>query len=302
MMPLLQGDSLDPQQYIPPLIDAATTVVEFVVVFVVLYLLGKHFVARAVESTLTHRDFDETLVGLAVSTTGVAVAVLSVALAATVAGFEVVLAAFATLAGALTLAVGFAAQDLIANFVAGVFIIRDESFAVGDWIEWDGNEGVVREIQLRVTKLDTFDNELVTVPNSDLANATVINNVANDTRRVSVGFGIGYEDDIDRARDAIIDEGSRIDGVLGEPAPTAPVTSLGDSAVVLDGRIWIDPDESSYGAIRAEFVEAVKERFDAEGIDMPYPNTELSGGIEVANVGGSEEITKIGGSEGATGD
>ncbi|AZH25535.1 mechanosensitive ion channel family protein [Haloplanus aerogenes] len=289
MLLLQQEFGLDPQQYIPPLISAVTTVVLFVVVFVVLYLLGKYFVTRAVGGGLRHRDFDETLVGLAVSTTVGVVAVVAVALAATVAGFGVVLAAFATLAGALALAVGFAAQDLIANFVAGVFIIQDEPFTVGDWIEWSGNSGVVREIQLRVTKLDTFDNQLVTVPNSDLASAAVVNNVANDRRRVSVGFGIGYEDDVERAREAIVDEASRIDGVLDEPAPTAPVTELGDSAVVLSGRVWIDPTESGYGGVRAQFLEAVKARFDAEGIDMPYPNTELSGGIEVTNVGGEEE-------------
>ncbi|MFD1686270.1 mechanosensitive ion channel family protein [Halobellus litoreus] len=289
MLPLQQAISLDPQQYVPPLISAVTTIVLFVVVFAVIYLLGRYFVTQAVERSLRHRGFDETLVGLAVSTAVVLTAVVAVALAATVAGFGVVLAAFATLAGALALAVGFAAQDLIANFVAGVFIIQDEPFTVGDWIEWSGNSGVVREIQLRVTKLDTFDNELVTVPNSDLASAAVVNNVANDQRRVSVGFGIGYEDDIEQAREAIIDEGSRIEGVLSDPAPTAPVSSLGDSAVVLSGRIWIDPEESSYGAIRAQFVEAVKGRFDAEGIDMPYPNTELSGGIEVTNVGGAGE-------------
>ena len=215
-------------------------------------------------------------------------AVVAVALAATVAGFGVVLAAFATLAGALSLAVGFAAQDLISNFVAGVFIIQDEPFQVGDWIEWDGNAGTVREIQLRVTKLDTFDNELVTVPNADLANAAVVNNVANDRRRIAYDFGIGYEDDIDRARTAIVEEGAALSGVLDDPEPTAPVTDLGDSAVVLSGRIWIDPRESSYGAVRAEFVEAVKKRFDAEGIDMPYPNTQLSGGLEVTGVGSVE--------------
>ncbi|QIO23077.1 mechanosensitive ion channel family protein [Haloarcula sp. JP-L23] len=291
MIPLQQGVPLDPQQYVPPLVSAATTVVLFIVVFVVIYLLGKYFMTRAVERSLRHRDFDETLVGLAVSTTGVVVAVVAVALAATVAGFGVVLAAFATLAGALALAVGFAAQDLIANFVAGVFIIQDEPFTVGDWIEWDGNSGVVRDIELRVTKLDTFDNQMITVPNSDLANAAVINNVENDQRRVSVDFGIGYDDDIDQARDAIIDEGTHIDDVLEEPVPTAPVTGLGDSAVVLQGRIWIDPNESSYGAIRAQFVEAVKQRFDSEGIDMPYPNTELSGGIEIANASEVEGVT-----------
>ncbi|MFC6942716.1 mechanosensitive ion channel family protein [Salinirubellus sp. GCM10025818] len=291
MLPVQLGLPLDPQQYIPPLVSAVVTVVLFVVAFVAIYLLGKYFMTRAVRGSLQHRDFDDTLIDLAVSTTVVVTAVVAVALAATIAGAGVVLSAFAVLAGALALAVGFAAQDLIANFVAGVFIIQDEPFTVGDWIEWDGNGGVVREVQLRVTKLDTFDNQLVTVPNSDLASAAVINNVANERRRVSVGFGIGYEDDIEQARDAIIDEGSRIDGVLSDPAPAAPVTSLGDSAVVLDGRIWIDPDESGYGAVRAQFVEGVKERFDAEGIDMPYPNTELSGEIEVTNVGSTEGIT-----------
>ena len=291
MWPLQLGSPLDPQQYVPPLISAAVTVVLFVVAFVAIYLLGKYFVTRAVRGSLAHRNVDQTLIDLAVSTTVVVTAVVAVALAATIAGAGVVLSAFAVLAGALTLAVGFAAQGLIANFVAGVFIIQDEPFTVGDWIEWDGNGGVVREVQLRVTKLDTFDNQLITVPNSDLSGAAVINNGANDTRRVSTGFGIGYEDDIEQARDAIIDEGSDIDGVLSEPAPTAPVTSLGDSAVVLDGRIWIDPNESSYAAIRAQFVEAVKKRFDADGIDMPYPNTELSGGVEVTSDESSETIT-----------
>jgi small-conductance mechanosensitive channel len=271
-------------------VSAVTTVVLFVFVFAVLYLLGKYFVAGTVATTLRHRDVEETLVGLAVSTTLVITAVLAVALAATVAGFGIVLAAFATLAGALALAVGFAAQDLIANFVAGVFIIQDEPFTVGDWIEWSDNGGVVREIQLRVTKLETFDNQLVTVPNSELATSAVVNNVANDRRRVSVGFGIGYADDVDAARGVIVDEGSRVDGVLADPAPSAPVTELGDSAVVLSGRVWIDPAETSYGATRSAFLEAVTERFDAEGIDMPYGTTELTGRIDVATVESGERI------------
>jgi hypothetical protein len=95
----------------------------------------------------------------------------------------------------------------------------------------------------------------------------------------------GYDDDIEQARTAILDEGAGIDGVLADPEPSAPVAELGDSAVVLQGRVWIDPGESGYGAVRSQFVEAVKGRFDAEGVDMPYPNTELSGGVEVTNAG-----------------
>ncbi len=284
MFPLQQNISIDLQQFVPPLVSAVTTTVVFIFVFLVVYRVGRSVMARSVKNGLQRRGFDKTLIGFAVSLTVLVTAIFAVALAATVAGFGTVLAAFATLGGALTLAVGFAARDLIANFVAGVFIVKDEPFTVGDWIEWDGNDGVVREIQMRVSKLDTFDNQRVTVPNGNLANAVIVNNAANDRRRVSVDFGIGYGEDIDHARNAIVEAGSRIDGVLEDPEPTAPVTELGDSAVILSGRLWIDPSESSHGEITAQFVERVKKRFDAEGIDMPYPNTELSGGVEVTNI------------------
>jgi len=281
----LQVQPFDPQEYIPAIVDAATTLVLFLVVFVLIYLVGRYFVTRAVRGTLRRRGFDDTIIGLAVSTSVAVTAVVAIALAATIAGFGVVLAAFATLAGALALAVGFATKDLVANFVAGVFIIHDEPFAVGDWIRWADSEGVVREIHLRVTKVDTFDNEQVTVPNNQLANAAVTNPVANDTLRVTADFGISYDDDIEQARGAILEESAAIEGVLDDPAPSAPVTSLGDSAVVLQGRLWIDPEATGAGGVRAAFVQSVKERFDADGISFPYPNTEVSGGIEVTEIG-----------------
>jgi small-conductance mechanosensitive channel len=268
-------------RYGDALVAFAVTVVIFVVSFVVIYYVARSVLVRLVRRGLGARDFSPAVVGLGASIAGGIALAGAFALAATVAGFGVILAAFATLAGALALAVGFAAQDLIANFVAGVFILRDKPFDVGDYIEWDGNSGIVREIQLRVTKLDTFDNELVTVPNSDLANSAVTNPVANETRRVTFDFGIDYSANIDRARDIIVEEGSAIEGVLDEPAPAAPVTGLGDSAVVLNGRLWIRPSETSAGAVRFEFIERVKERFDAEGIGMPYPHRQIVGSLDI---------------------
>ncbi len=288
MIPVQQGFSINPQDYVDTVVSAVTTVVLFVVAFVVLYLLGRQFVTRAVRRVLKQQEVDETLVSLATSATSVATAIVAVALAATIAGFGVVLAAFATLGGALALAVGFASKDIIANLVAGVFILHDEPFDVGDWVEWNGNSAVVRNVRLRVTKLETFDDQMVTVPNGDLANSAVVNNMENDTRRVEASFGIGYDDDIERAREVIIEEGANIEGVLEEPAPSAPVTELGDSAVVFSGRVYVDPHKSSVGGVRAQHLEAVKQRFDAEGINMPYSNTELSGAIEVENIGGTE--------------
>ena len=286
MIPLQQGFSLDPQallnQYGPALVSAAVTVILFLVAFVVIYYVGKALVVRALRSALDSRGVDETITSLTISVVVAITAVVALAIAATIAGAGVVLAAFGTLAGALALAVGFAAQDLISNFVAGIFIIQDEPFQTGDWIEWNDNVGVVEEVQLRVTKLNSFDNEEMTVPNSDLVNAVVTNPMGNDELRVGVDFGIEYDADIEDAREIIVDVAQNLDGALTSQEPSAPVTSLGDSAVVLSGRLWIDPNETGYAPTVAAFTEAVKKRFDAAGIGMPYPYTEVTGDITVS--------------------
>lgn len=286
MIPLQQGFSFDPQallnQYGPALVSAAVTVILFLVAFVVIYYVGKALVVRALRSSLDSRGVDETITSLTISAVVAITAVVALAIAATIAGAGVVLAAFGTLAGALALAVGFAAQDLISNFVAGVFIIQDEPFQTGDWIEWNDNVGVVEEVQLRVTKLNSFDNEEMTVPNSDLVNAVVTNPMGNDELRVGVDFGIEYDADIEDAREIIVDVAQNLDGALTGQEPSAPVTSLGDSAVVLSGRLWIDPNETGYAPTVAAFTEAVKKRFDAAGIGMPYPYTEVTGDITVS--------------------
>jgi len=268
-------------QYGNVVVDFAITVVTFLVTFLLLYRIGKSVLVRAVKRGLNARQFSSAVVSLGSSIAAVIAVVGAVAIAATVAGFPAILGAFATLAGALALGVSFAAGDIIENFVAGIFILKDKPFTVGDYIEWDGNDGIVREINLRVTKLDSFDNEQLTVPNGDLASAVVTNPVANETRRVTFDFGIEYDASIKAAREIILDEASKIDGVLDDPAPSAPVTGLADSAVVLNARIWVDPVETGAGPVKFQLVENVKRRFDAEGIGMPYPYTELTGEIDV---------------------
>lgn len=276
-------------QYGSVVVDFGITVVTFLVTFLLLYRIGKSVLVRATSRALNAREFSSAVVSLGSSVAAVLAVVGAVAIAATVAGFPAILSAFATLAGALALGVSFAAGDIIENFVAGIFILKDKPFGVGDYIQWDGNDGIVREINLRVTKLDSFDNEQLTVPNGDLASAVVTNPVANDTRRVTFDFGIEYGASIAAARAAILDEASKIDGVLAEPEPAAPVTGLGDSAVVLNGRVWIDPAETGAGGVKHTLVENVKRRFDAEGIGMPYPYTELTGEIDV----NSRDITDV---------
>jgi small-conductance mechanosensitive channel len=266
------------------IVSFGITVASFVVTFLVLYFVGKPIVIRIVKRALNERDFSPSIVNLGTSVAGTVAVFGAVAIAAVVAGFPVILSAFATVFAALALGFAFAASDIVENFIAGIFIIRDKPFDIGDYIEWNGNGGVVREINLRVSKLDTWDNEQITVPNSELANNAVTNPVANETRRVTFDFGIEYGASIEDARSIILAEAADIEGVLEDPEPSAPVIGLGDSAVILNARVWINPQETGAGGVKHELVENVKRQFDAEGIGMPYVYRELTGSIEVERI------------------
>ena len=206
------------------------------------------------------------------------------------AGLGNFLQALATVGAAATLAIGFALQEVIRNFVSGVFIFTDKPFRIGDWIEWDGNAGVVEDISMRVTRVRTFDNELLTVPNSQLTNDVVKNPVDAETLRMKFVFGIGYDDDIDSATEIIIEEAEKHEEILEDPGPSVRLVELGDSSVGLQSRIWIgEPSRSNVTKTRGEYVTAVKQRFDEEDIDIPYPNRTIGGGIQFQNVEGLAE-------------
>jgi len=264
--------------------DTIVSAVTFVVAFAVLYLLGRAVVLPVLNRLFEARGFDvharRPLRKVAVIV--IVFAALSVAFG--VAGYGSFLTSLATIAAAATLAIGLAMQDVIKNFVSGVFIYTDQPFRIGDWIEWDGNAGVVEDVSLRVSRVRTFDNELLTVPNSQLTDGVIKNPVAKDKLRVKFVFGIGYDDDIERATEIIAEEAEAHPGVLDDPAPSVRLTELADSYVGLQSRIWIaDPSRADFVMIRGEYVTSVKERFDDAGINIPYPQVDLSGGIELAN-------------------
>lgn len=277
---------------IPSAIEFVTSIVIFAVVFLLVYLVGKMLILPIVTRLMRSRNLGETLVKPFRKLTLVGVGFIALSVAFAVAGFGNLLTSIATIAAALTLAIGFASQDLIGNLVAGVFLIADPKIQIGDWVEWNGRMGIIEDISFRVSRVRTFDNELITVPNSEIANTAITNPVAKDKLRVQFLFGVGYDDDLDHAKDVIIEEAERNDEILDDPAATVRLTELADSYVGLKSRFWIDePSRSDFVRIRSEYVQAVKERCDAEEIEMPYPYTELTGGIEVtdpADVGAAD--------------
>ena len=262
--------------------DVLLTVALFIGGFLGVLFLGRTVLVPAVDRALTARGFDEAVRGLGSRVASAVVWVAAVTVAFTLAGYGAFLSAFAVFGSALALAVGFAAQDLLGNFVAGVFILKDKPFQVGDWIQWNGNTGRVEDIDLRVSRIRTFDNEQITVPNGDLANSAVTNPVAYETLRQKFVFGIGYDDDIGEATDIILEEAEAHSDILEEPGPSVRLVELGGSDVGLQSRWWIDdPDRGDFVRVRSEYVTAVKEAFDEAGIDIPYVHRQLTGSVEM---------------------
>ena len=263
--------------------DTVASAIVFLAAFAVVYVIGRAALTPIVDRALASRDLDQHARKPIKKIFSLLVLFVAVAVAFGMAGFGNFLTALATVGAAATLAIGFALQDVLKNFAAGVFIFTDKPFRIGDWIEWDGNAGVVEDISLRVTRVRTFDNELLTVPNSNLTDDVIKNPVAKDQLRLKFLFGIGYGDDIDKATDIIMDEAEAHEGILEDPGPSVRLTELGDSSVGLQSRFWIgNPSRADFVKTRAEYVKAVKERFDQEGIDIPYPNRTISGDLEMA--------------------
>jgi len=262
---------------------AVTQAIYFVVAFVVVAGIGRFVVRPLLVRLLRRRAVDEHAKRPILRLVNILVIFVAVATGFGFAGFSSFLQSLATIAAAGTLAVGFALQDVIKNLVAGVFIYTDRPFRIGDWIEWSDYDGVVEDISLRVTRVRTFDNELLTVPNSNLTDGVIKNPVEGDRLRIKVPFGIGYDDDIERASEIVIEEAEAHEGIMEDPAPTVRLSQLGDSSVGLQARIWIEnPRRSDFVKIRSEYVQAVKGRFDEADIDIPYPQRVLHGDLDIA--------------------
>lgn len=258
--------------------------IRFVVAFVALLVVGRAVVLPLLDRAFESRDLEPHARRPLKKLTWFGVLFAAVAVAFGFGGYGNFLTSLATIAAAAALAIGIAMQSVISNFVAGVFIFTEKPFRIGDWIEWQEGDysGIVEDISLRVTRVRTFDNELITVPNSELTDNPVKNPVAKDKLRQKFVFGIGYDDDIQEATEIIVEEARAHEGILNDPEPSVRLTELNDSDVGLQSRFWIaDPSRADFLKIRGEYITAVKKRFDAEGIDIPYPYRVLEGGLSV---------------------
>ena len=175
--------------------------------------------------------------------------------------------------GAAGLAVGLALQGSLSNFASGVMIIALRPFKVGDFVEAGGISGIVEGIQIFSTQMRTGDNKLIIVPNGSITSSTITNYSAKETRRVDMVFGISYDDDIKKAKTVLQDLVNADERILDDPAPVIAVSELADNSVNLIVRPWVKT--ADYWNVYWDLTEAVKMRFDQEGLHIPYPQRDI---------------------------
>jgi len=169
--------------------------------------------------------------------------------------------------------IGFALQDTLSNFASGIMILLYRPFDVGDVVDAGGVSGKVSHMSLVSTTFMTFDNQKLVVPNNSIWGAVITNVTAQRTRRVDLVFGISYGDDIDKAEKVLREVVDAHDAVLAEPEPTIRLHELGDSSVNFIVRPWVMTDD--YWDTYWDLTKAVKQRFDKEGISIPFPQRDV---------------------------
>lgn len=197
--------------------------------------------------------------------------------------------------GIAGVALGFAAKDTLANLIAGVTILWDRPFRVGDRIEVDGSMGVVRKITLRTTRLDTVRNEVVILPNETMVTQKIINHTMRPSLRVDVPFGIAYAADVEAARKVVLATTIGDEKIREKPEPAVVVTSLAESSVNMELRIWIKEPIQEIST-RLRYTEKIKGALDAAGIEIPFPQLTLHLAGDDGSLPGSRSAPRTEGS------
>ncbi len=243
------------------------SVVGAIVILVVGFVIAG-WVRGSVNKALSGlKKVDATLRGFFSSLAYYAVVIFTVI--AVLAQFGVQTTSFIAVLGAAGLAIGLALQGTLSNVAAGVMLLLFRPFKIGDYIEGGSLAGTVKSITLFVTELATPDNVQIIAPNSQLWGSAIKNYSYHPTRRVEIVIGIAYEDDIDKALAAIVDEAQKDSRVLPDPAPLAAVTDLGDSSVNFTVRVWCNA--ADFWGLKFDLTKKLKNRMDAEDITIPYP-------------------------------
>lgn len=239
------------------------------VLFVGLWIIKR--VVRLMSAGMERSNTEPTLAKFLSSLVSIGLKALLLISVASMIGIETT--SFIAILGAAGLAVGLALQGSLANFAGGVLVLLFKPYKVGDFVEAQGVAGSVSEIQIFNTVIRTGDNKTIIVPNGAISNGIITNYSAQPTRRVDFVFGIGYDDDIEKAKATLTRLFTEDARTLVDPAVLVVVSELADSSVNLTVRAWVEA--ADYWGLYFDMQEKVKQTFDAESISIPYPQRDV---------------------------
>lgn len=259
--------------------ELATRFVEYLpsLVAALIIVFGAYLFYRITKkvlvATLKKMDFQATLIRLLVENVyRYVVLFVGFVMAADQLGIDITTALAGV--GVFGIAVGFAAQDAVANVISGILIFWDKPFKVGDWIETEDEYGRVTDITLRTTRIRTPRNTYVVIPNKRIIDEVLENYTKHGELRVDVPVGIAYKENIDAARNALLDAATEHPKVQSEPAPDVIVEELAGSSVNLKLRVWIE-NADDFKAVYFNLLEQAKNALDGADIEIPFPHLQL---------------------------
>jgi len=245
-----------------------------VAIAIAIFYVGKlvvSLIVRGMRKVMRRQEVDQTLETFVCNL--VRIILMAVVIIAAIGQIGIQTTSFIAIFGAAGLAVGLALQGSLSNFAAGVLIVLFRPYKVGDFVEAAGIAGVVEQVQILTTILKTGDNKQIIVPNGQIMDSIITNYSANDKRRVDMVVGVSYDDDLDKVRSTIEELVAADERILAEPACTIAVSALADSSVNFVVRPWVNT--ADYWGVMFDLTEAIKKRFDKEGISFPFPQQDV---------------------------
>ena len=237
------------------------------VVILVIGLFAIRIIQRLLKTTLEKSRLEKAAHSLITSLANAAMYILLGLMVASSLGIDVT--SIVALASVLTLALSLALQNMVSNIIGGFTILYTHPFHSGDYVEIAGQGGTVKEINMTYTMLASADNKLISIPNSAVVAAQIVNYSAAETRRIEVLVSASYDAPAQKVIDALVLAGT-VDNVLLDPAPGAVITAYGDSAISYSLRLWVNTPD--YWDVYFQVNQRVKDIFDEQGIEMTYPH------------------------------
>lgn len=267
--------NLEVQPYIDLAIELAITYTPKLLLALATLIIGLYLIkyfGKFLNKGFQHQRLDRSLAGFLLSFIKILLKIILVITVASMIGVQ--MTSVIALLGAAGLAVGLALQGSLANFAGGVLILVFKPFKVGDYIDAQGESGFVEEIQIFHTIIKTLKNHTIIIPNGDLSNGIIDNYSKKKNVRIDIdGIGISYNDDIDKAKEVLLQVVTQNEKILESPAPEILVDSLGDNSVNFQCRVWVDPKDAF--KTKYQIYEAAKKAFDKAGISIPFPQRDV---------------------------